>query len=158
MGRWLNPDLFLVNVLLKATLIVLTVVVVLISGYPLVFLLLLLDVILGLLHVNEDLFELLLLHLLICLDLFAFDIISDDILGKGDLLDLEVNDSSAHLHGLGQSWGKRESLSDEYECPELRHVILKIEPVIFEPDYCMTSRNTDVIDAQVRVMPSAESD
>ena len=62
---WVDLDLLLVDILLEPTLVVIPLVEVVIPSDALVLLLLLHYVVFGLLHVHEDFFELLILHILL---------------------------------------------------------------------------------------------
>ena len=98
---WVYLDLLLVDVLLESSLVVIPLVEIVIPCNTFVLFLLLHNVVLCLLHVNEHFFELFILHILLCLKLFALDIAANDIFRQCKLLDLEVDDCASHLHGLG---------------------------------------------------------
>ena len=76
---WVYLDLLLVDVLLESSLIVIPLVEVVISSNAFVLFLLLHDVVFCLLHVYEHFFELFILHILLCLKLFALDIAANNI-------------------------------------------------------------------------------
>jgi hypothetical protein len=140
--------LFLMNVLLEPSLIVVTSLKeVVIPGDPLMLFLLLLDVVFGLLHADEDLFQFLALLFLLCLLFLALDVITDHVFGGRYLLDLEIDHCSSHLNCLSDGWRERQTLSDEYQSTELRHVILEIKTIVFEPNDGMTTADTYIVDS-----------
>jgi hypothetical protein len=105
---WIYLDLLLMDVLLESSLIVIPLVEVVISSNPFVLFLLLHDVVFGLLHVNENFFELFILNILLCLKLLALNVAANDIFRQCKLLDLEVDDCPSYLHGLSDCWGEWE--------------------------------------------------
>ena len=100
-------------VLLEPSLIVIALMEIVIPGDPLMLFLLLLYVVFGLLHIYENLLELLILHIFLSLQLLALDIVTDDVFRGCKLFDLEVDNSTPDLHGLGDCWRELETASDQ---------------------------------------------
>ena len=94
------------DVLLESSLVVIPLVEVVIPSNAFVLFLLLHYVVFGLLHVNEHLFELFILYILLCLKLLALNVAAYHIFRQCKLLDLEVDDCAPHLNSL--SYCRRE--------------------------------------------------
>ena len=99
------------DVLLESSLVVIPLVEVVIPSYTFVLFLLLHYVVFGLLHVNKHFFELFILHILLCLKLFALNVAANYIFRQCKLLDLEVDDCSPHLNSLSDRWREWEAPS-----------------------------------------------
>lgn len=153
-----NLDLLVVDVLLEAAHVIVPRVEVVGPRKPLVLHLLLLDVVLGLLHVYEHLLQLLLLLVALVDRLRALNELTDLKVRRRQGLYLEVNYRSAHLHGLGLGQAQVEATTHKDKGSELRHVILEVEAIILEANHCMLSRHTDVVDAEIGLVASAKSD
>ena len=156
---WLGIYLYflLVNVLLQTSIIVISVVEIVILGYPLVLFLLLFNVILSLLHVHKHFLKLLILLVFLSLHLVILNVVSYYILWWLHLFNLKVDDSAANLYSLCNRYSQRQPLSYQYQCAKFWHVVLKVESIVFESNDSMTSADTNVIDSEVTVMPSPES-
>ena len=138
------------NILLEPSLVIVTSLVeVVIPGDPLMLFLLLLDIILGLLHGHEHFLEFLILLILLSLLFLALNVVAHDVLRGRDLLDLEVDHSSAHLDGLRDGWRERQTASNQDQGTELRHVVLEVEAIVFKTDDGVAAADTYIVNAQI---------
>jgi len=155
-NAWVNLDLFIMNVLLNAPHIVVSPVKVISACKSLVLGRLLLDVVFSLLHVHKHLFQILSL-LFLLIDKFArLNAFSNLKHRQREWFHLEVNHRAAHLNCFGLGGAKLEPFTHKNQSSKLRHVVLKIESIILEANNCMLSRDTDVIDAKIRVMSTTK--
>ena len=72
------------------------------------------------------------------------------------MLDREVDDGAANLHGLVEAWQERSPLLDEDQGSELALVVFEQELASFKLDFGVAPGYRDVVDAQVTLVPSSQ--
>ena len=95
------------------------------------------------------------LLVLLSLYLVVSNVVSNHILWWLHLLDLKVDHCAAYLDGLRNGHRQRQPLSDQNQCAKFRHVVLKVEAIVFESNDGMATADTDIIDSEVAVMASS---